>query len=435
MSQSNLLKEAIADAKAVRATALANAKLALQEHFTEAVTGALSEKLKNELQDEEEFSLEAPVTETDGLAPEADIAVDPTLPVDTVSTSVPPAAAPVAPTVPPAPVNALPPVVDPTAPALQETEDPQGEKVKYTVIGNTPTLKTSAPSDPSKPQAGEKTEDPLGSKGQFKDQFTDGTVTLKEGEKTTDPLGKSGQFKDQYKGGTVALSEGEETEDEKELDSIKEELEKGAEEDEDEKEVVSENGLPAVAPATAPQAGVAPVDSEETINFDELMAEITAEAEGVAPQVAPIPQTQPAMEALQLENETLKKQLSQFNEALTFVKGKLNEVNLLNAKLLYTNKLFKAGNLSNPQKLKIVESMDLAKNTREVKLVYSTIAESINFGAKSTAPSQKVAVKTITEGLASKNVASTKPTKEVITEGTEMANRFQKLAGIKKSVL
>ena len=44
--ESNLFKEAIADAKAVRQTALANAKVALEEAFSERYTQMFAEKLK-----------------------------------------------------------------------------------------------------------------------------------------------------------------------------------------------------------------------------------------------------------------------------------------------------------------------------------------------------------------------------------------------------
>jgi hypothetical protein len=98
--------------------------------------------------------------------------------------------------------------------------------------------------------------------------------------------------------------------------------------------------------------------------------------------------------------------------------------------------LFKAASLNNEQKLKVIESFDLTKSVREAKLVYATLAESFSFGAKKeVVPAKKPAsttVKTITEGLASKSVASTKPTKPaVIAEGADMANRFKKLAGIR----
>jgi hypothetical protein len=132
----------------------------------------------------------------------------------------------------------------------------------------------------------------------------------------------------------------------------------------------------------------------------------------------------------------LKKENEEYRSAVVYLRDRINEVNLLNAKLLYTNKLFKQANLNNEQKLKVIESFDLTKSVREAKLVYATLAESFSFGAKKeVVPAAKkvsTTVKTITEGLASKPVASTKPTKPaVISEGAEMANRFKKLAGIR----
>ena len=104
------------------------------------------------------------------------------------------------------------------------------------------------------------------------------------------------------------------------------------------------------------------------------------------------------------------------------IKDKINEVNLLNAKLLYSNKLFKSHNLNENQKMKVIENFDRAVSLREVKLVYSTLAESFK---------QPVAKKVVKESFASRPVASTKPSsKTVLTEGTELANRFKKLAGL-----
>jgi hypothetical protein len=53
MASSKLLKEAIADAKAVRETALANAKLQLEEAFTPRLKSILSQKLRAEAEDME----------------------------------------------------------------------------------------------------------------------------------------------------------------------------------------------------------------------------------------------------------------------------------------------------------------------------------------------------------------------------------------------
>jgi hypothetical protein len=108
---------------------------------------------------------------------------------------------------------------------------------------------------------------------------------------------------------------------------------------------------------------------------------------------------------------------------------------MLNAKLLYTNKLFKAANLTVEQKMKVVETFDRATTLREVKLIYSTLAESVVTKSAKPAPVAKANAKAITEGLASKTVASTKPKSApaVLAEGAndEGRKRLMKLAGIR----
>ena len=123
------------------------------------------------------------------------------------------------------------------------------------------------------------------------------------------------------------------------------------------------------------------------------------------------------------------KELAEAISTIKSLKGTINEVNLLNAKLLYANKLFRSYNLTNEQKVKVVENLDRTSNVREVKLVYATLAESMKF----TGTERKVAAKkTVTEGFASKAQASTAPKKEIISESNELANRFKQLAGIIK---
>ena len=100
----------------------------------------------------------------------------------------------------------------------------------------------------------------------------------------------------------------------------------------------------------------------------------------------------------------------------------------MNAKLLFTNKLFKQYSLDNNQKLKVVETFVRAQTTREIKLVYSTLAEQFSDNGSI------VTKKSISES-ASSAVSSTKPSKEsrkVISEETQVANRFKKLAGLIK---
>ena len=119
----------------------------------------------------------------------------------------------------------------------------------------------------------------------------------------------------------------------------------------------------------------------------------------------------------------IQSELDEYKEAVEFLQDKLHEVNVLNAKLLFTNKLFKEYALDKDQKVKVVETMDRAQTTREIKLVYSTLAEAFSQAGKIT---RKQTVKE----SASAPVGSTKPKKKIISEETKVADRFKKLAGI-----
>ena len=121
--------------------------------------------------------------------------------------------------------------------------------------------------------------------------------------------------------------------------------------------------------------------------------------------------------------DEMSRRLGEYKEAVHFLKDKLHEVNILNAKLLFTNKLFKEYTLNNGQKLKVVETFDRAQTTREIKLVYSTLAE--QFGDNGTITKRD----SIKESASAKS-GSTKPNKKVITEEAQVANRFKKLAGL-----
>jgi hypothetical protein len=120
------------------------------------------------------------------------------------------------------------------------------------------------------------------------------------------------------------------------------------------------------------------------------------------------------------EAEAMKADLDEAYSVIKFLRSKLNEVNLLNAKLLFVNKLFKKGSLSESQKVKIIETFDRAKTVRETKLIYTTLSESMN-GGRIAAPKR---VKKLNEGLAS---APSKSTKKVITESNDVYNRFKSL--------
>jgi dGTP triphosphohydrolase len=86
--------------------------------------------------------------------------------------------------------------------------------------------------------------------------------------------------------------------------------------------------------------------------------------------------------------------------------------------------------MTNEQKIKVIETLDRTKSVREVKLVFSTLAENFKY----TSTTNKTTKKSISEGIASKAVKSTAPkvAKAVITESTQISDRFKKLAGIIK---
>ena len=128
------------------------------------------------------------------------------------------------------------------------------------------------------------------------------------------------------------------------------------------------------------------------------------------------------MEEGKEEMDEMKKDLDEAMETINTLKSELNEINLLNAKLLYANKIFKSRNLSESQKAKVLGAFDKAETVKEVKIVFETISENI----KST----KKVVKEGVRGSAS--AATNVPTtvKQPIVESTEMVDRFKKLAGI-----
>lgn len=104
------------------------------------------------------------------------------------------------------------------------------------------------------------------------------------------------------------------------------------------------------------------------------------------------------------------------------LKKELNEVNLLNAKLLYTNKIFRDKNLTEDKKVKVLKAFDKASTVKEAKVIFETLNEGLISKAK--APVNEV------KGSASKVMGTAPTTKKPIVESNEMVDRFKKLAGI-----
>jgi hypothetical protein len=187
---------------------------------------------------------------------------------------------------------------------------------------------------------------------------------------------------------------------------------------------------PAPVPAPVAHDAQAPVDQ---VPAAPAPAQVPSPSEGEYADEVSTEEMAEALVAINEENESLKKHLSEALSTVKFMKGVLSETNLLNAKLLYTNKLFKGKSLTEDQKLKIINTFDLTRNIREVKLAYTVLAESFNSGASVVKKKTNTTAHTITEGLASKQVSSTKPVSTIVEpHADEMTSRFQKLAGIKK---
>jgi hypothetical protein len=159
-------------------------------------------------------------------------------------------------------------------------------------------------------------------------------------------------------------------------------------------------------------------DEDEEIDLDELLSELDHDVDDE--------DEEDALKAAVEEISALQTELAESRHAINVLRGHLKEVNLLNAKLLFTNKMFRKEGLNNDQKVRIVESFDRATTLREVKLVYAALVENLTAAARTMAPTRK---KIVTEGFASKATPSTAPKSETIVENS-VARRLQELAGI-----
>lgn len=354
---SKLLKEAIADAKAVRETALANAKIALEEAFTPKLQSMLSRKLQEELEGEE-------MKEEDEveMTQENDVS----------------------------------------------SEIGKGDGTKMPAAK---AFDSAAESDELAAADVDKISAEVGSEDENAEKVADITEGEEEEEDITGATPGS------------AMNEEEHDEDELDIEEIIRELEAGA--DAEEAPVAEEEHEEAPAVVAEPAAEEAPVEEEEEIDLDEILREMGYGDE--AEEEAPVTEEEDG-EDHSAKLAAKDAELEEAYKVIGSLRKTINEVNLLNAKLLYVNKLFRGYNLTNEQKTRVVETLDRTKNVREVKLVYTTIAESFKIGSTAT---KKTTTK-LTESYASKPAASTAPAKQIIAEDNSAAARFKKLAGIIK---
>jgi len=329
MAKSDLLKQAIADAKAVKETALANAKIALQEAFAPRLENILSKNLMKELEDDE-----------------MDINMD------------------------------------------MDAEPEAGA------------------------EAGMEGED--AGMGDFPEEVNVGLDFNNDGD--YDITGLLGGAEEEMEAGAEAGMEAEE--DDLNLDEILRELE---EPDAEMNAGMETEGMYG-QDMPEDEMAVEGMYNEEEDDINEIIEAILRETEMTdEPDMAGAAQ----VDALQQENAEMEKDLQEAYRTVKHLKSVINEVNLLNAKLLYTNKLFRNFDLNEGQKMKVIENFDRAFSTREAKLVFATLAESFN------KPQQKR--KMVKESAASRAISTTAPsrqTTQILSEGFEMANRWKKLAGL-----
>jgi hypothetical protein len=333
MAKSDLLKEAIADAKAVKETALANAKIALQEAFAPRIKSMLENELMNELEDDDMMDDEMVSGDEDEMGMDD---------------------------------------MDMDSEVADETPDMVGVAVDFDNDG---------------------------------DYDLEGEIGMDDEEEMEDMLPAE----------TDEMSP--------EMDMTDDMTDDMGDDDMDLEEIIRELEEDLNSDDAAEEEDVADINAgmyESTSSIEELIEAILAEEEEEV-----IGEMAHAKD--EAKDEKMKDELEEAYKTVTHLKNVINEVNLLNAKLLYTNKLFRNFELSESQKMKVIENFDRAANTREAKLVFSTLAESFQ-----TRKAGKKIVKE-SKSLASRPVATTAPSKQttqVLTEGFEQANRWKKLAGL-----
>ena len=409
MASSKLLKEAIADAKAVRETALANAKIQLEEAFTPRLKSMLSQKLRAEAEDMESDEDEMKEAYGDDEEKEED----------------------------------------------KMEEDYNSSNIGAGTGGTTSGQNNKKPTEHNagaedKLSAADVTSTSKKPEAEVEDYTFEKSITEENGEDgedltaNTNPFAKEEGAEDEFGAQDDQQSfdgnnDDQQSEDDLDLEAIIKELEDelhGGSDDmesEDDYNAMGHDDVQAEAAdevdtvmnADEPDAVIAQNESDDNdeddkddMNIEEIIKELEDEEKAEEDEKEKVE-----------ESKRLKKELAEAISVIKSLKSTINEVNLLNAKLLFSNKLFRSYNLTNEQKSKVIDSLDRTNTVREVKLVYSTLAESMKFATNSP----KKSAKPMAEG-ASRVQTSTKPTaqKSIVSEGTTYANRFKELAGILK---
>ena len=371
----DILKEAIADAKAVREVALANAKAALEEAFTPKLQSMLSAKLSEEL--EEEYNEDENIDE---MYYEEDEDMDEDM--DEV-----------------------------TGMEMEEVEEPTMEETNLDEEIDLEEILNELELEESEEVSEETVTE------------EDENVAEGDEEEMEEAVGYPNYRADQItkvKADATDVNQGLNEGEDFDLDALLEEINNLDENNEEMNEVEEvEEGLMDTLKKAGSEAykNLFPdefYDSDGKIMFDKV-----AQSIGGAAAAA--------------KREGVEEELEETKEALETVRAELNEVNLLNSKLLYVNRIFKANQLDESQKLRVVETLDKAESAKEAKLIYETIKDTFNV-ANNKKESFKNKTKSLKEGIGMASRAagtSTAPKKEILSESNDMMKRFQKLANIK----
>jgi len=395
-----LLKEAIADAKAVREVALQNAKMALEEAFDSKIKNMLSARLAEEL--EEDVELEEEYIEEEAEATDEGASYDEDDKVDEMS--------------------------------YDEDDDSVDEEINLDEL--MAELEEMSYDEDDDMDEGKKDDEDM-KEGKKDDE------DMKEGKKDDEDMNEGEQLDEMVGlaviGSLIAAAGG--------IEAFLKKGRAGQLSGKAEKVYQGLEGMASGAGAARRSEGV-----EESFDIDALVAEIESEMEegkkkddddkveeayGDSPGKATGPAKgkpgAPFGDGKSGKGSTgydgaVKKLKEERDEAISTVETlqeTISEMNLLNSKLLYCNKLFRANALTEAQKVKVVDALDKSTTTGEAKLVFETLQESFNFTG--------VEKRAIKEGLGRASKAAGTAPKNVITESVdETVSRFQKLANINK---
>jgi hypothetical protein len=363
----NLLKEAIADAKAVKETAIANAKAALEEVFTPHLRELFTSKL-------EEMELDEEAEEVDEMM---------------------------------------------TNNEMEEAKVKETSKMKEEM--NLEELLAELNEAEEEGEAEEKEEEEEGEAEEEAEEEVEVSEMSEDDLKTF----IEDVIKDMVSAGELETGEKEAEAGTEEAETMEEDLDEEINLEELLAEVEMEKVNEIISISAAEAAEIANLATELGLTVNQLKAIVTALPAIITGGAYAFPAIKKAAEKGVDAVKNLFKSKSTTAEAeIKELKRELHEINLLNAKLLYTNKIFKAKNLTDPQKVKVLENFDKATTVNEVKLVFETLTENLN-NNKTTVNESKM------RGFASKTIAPVVNKKQPIIESNDAFTRMQRLAGLR----